>query len=837
MKYLYLNTIKSIVKRKTFFAGIMILMTIATLMFTLLLNVSDNMKQSYKQYRTTQNIQDFTFYSQADLTKQDILQFYKNYPQVNPKIKARIDAYYQLFGDKTVSPAKLENVREDAMGAMNNLMDVLPYRVKSADQLAKKYHFTYEPSHTKDIVQEVNGQQHAFRLEPYYPDAKISKPYLLNGKFPVQNGEVALLPEYLKANHLKIGATITIGTSNYKIVGTFYDPNAIFPKIDLSAVFFESAKQTLALTTPQDYIAIQNANSESFFIGHFDKEPADITKAVRTIGNDPLSSYMLNYQENLSIGGGLDTMLLAFDSTSYSVLAVFTLISMLVIGFFVRKSILEDRKKLGILKSLGYKTSSIVWSYVVFGVISAISAVIGFVIAIALRPSVLTAIKGYFVLPLLNNSTEWLLLLISIVFLFVMTSGISMFIAYRTLRANPVDLINPTENEGVNRLTRLVVKMTEKSSYQKRFKYTLASRSLSKLMAIITLTTLCGVLITAVFISSNFLSALEKNFANYKYKYEVLYKSSLLQNDPNNGLQPEDKVMIDVKGTIDEINGKETLNNKSSDGEFLHIMGIDENNTSYPIYNMKGKIIHTRSDGIIVTSSFLRQFNAKVGDIVTITPKSKYDFRFQIPIVGLSSNFTDGPGVFMDREMLNTKIGNVPGSYNVRMTSSSVGAVVGTQIGDTIVSSVVSVNETKQNYEKMASIANYIIILLEGFITLLTMTLIALLSNLVIEENASQISLLKVMGFNKKEVDNMVIKIYTPFIILSIVIAIPLALLIAKAIFYSVFGGDNVAFPIHLSVLQVLGSALFVYLGYYLSLKSNRKSLDKIPMAMALKKE
>lgn len=837
MRYLYLNTLKSIIKKKTFFIGIMVLMTLATLLFSLLLNVSFNLKNSFEDYKITQNVQDFKFYSQADLTKKDIEKFYKENPDVLPRHKARIDTYYNLIDDKTVSNAKRENVREDAMFAMSNYEDVLPFRYASADELAKKYNFHYESAYTKDIVQKINGDQHAFRLTPYYSQNKISAPYLIDGRFPTASGEIAVFPEYLKANNLKIGDKLTIRDKTYKVVGTFHSPNAIFPKIDLSAVFFESSKQTLVLTYPSDFFAIRKIDMESYLVGVFNKKPTDITTAVRTIANDKKSSYTLNYLEDLSIGGGLFTMINAFDATSIGILAAFVIISMLIVSFVVRKTIMEDRKKLGILKSFGYKTSSIAFSYMIYGVIAGISAIIGFAIASILRSTVLTAIKGYFVLPLLNNSVDYPLLFISFSVLFIAVSAISILIAYRTLKDRPVELINPTENEGVNSITRFVTKLTSKASFQKRFKYTLASRSLSKLVSIILLTTLCGILITAVFISSNFFSALEKNFANYKYDYAVTYNSGLVEKDTNNGLQPGDTVMIDVKGTIDEVNGRQTLNNKSSDGEFLHIMGIDKDNTTYPIYDMNGNLINTKKDGIIVTSNFLTQFNAKVGDMITITPKSKYDFRFQIPIVGLSSNFTDGPGVFIDRGILNEKIGNVPNTYNVRMTKSAVGTEIGTLIGDSMVTSVVSQADLKHNYEQMSSIAKYLVILLEVFMTLLTMTIIALLSNLVIEENASKISLLKVMGFNKKEIDSMVLNIYTPFIILSIILAIPLSVLIMKIIFYFIFGGPNVAFPIKLSVVQMLLSALIILVGYFLSLKLNRNSLNKIPMSIAIKRE
>jgi hypothetical protein len=70
-----------------------------------------------------------------------------------------------------------------------------------------------------------------------------------------------------------------------------------------------------------------------------------------------------------------------------------------------------------------------------------------------------------------------------------------------------------------------------------------------------------------------------------------------------------------------------------------------------------------------------------------------------------------------------------------------------------------------------------------------------------------------------------------------VVLAIPFALLLMNVIFNFIFGGVNVAFPIKLTVVQMGLSAATIFMGYGLSLRMNRKLLDQIPMAIALKRE
>lgn len=836
MKYLYLNTLKSIIKKKTFFVGITLLLTLSTLLFTLLLNLSFNINSSFDKYKVSQNIQDVSFVPQAILTKQDIDKFYKTHTDVDPTKKAKIDAYYNIIDDKSISSAKLEANRENALGAMADYEDTLVYRYSNADELAKKYNFHYETEYKKDALYKINGVEHAFRFMPYNSSNKINVPYLVDGRFPQNNGEIAVYPEYLKDNNLTIGGNINILDKTYKIVGTYYAPNYIFPKIDLSSVFFDSNTQTLVLMKKDDFDAL-NIDMDGYLVGAFNNKPTDYNQVVRTISDDKECNYILDYMSDLSIGGGLFTMITAFNITSTAVLIAFVLISMLIVSFVVRQKVKSDSKQLGILKALGYNTYSVSSSYILFGVIAGLSAILGFFIAIIFKNPALSILRGYFALPLLDTSVKYVLLIIAFLVLFISISLISILIAYFMLKNTSINLINPKEKDEINSFTRFISNLTANSTFERRFKYTLASRSLPKLFSIMLLTTLCGMIITLIFIASNIFPALEANFSNYGYKYEVTYNNFLLQNDSKNGLQSGDTVMDSVKGTIDAVKGVPTENNKSSDGEFLNIMGIDSNNTSYPIYDQKGKIIQTTTDGVIVTSDFLTWFNAKVGDSVTITPQGKYDFRFDVKIVGVSSNFTDGPGVFLERSFLNNKLGNEEGSYNIRLTSNVTGIEIGTQAENAKVTSLVSMEETQNSYKQLSSIARYLIILLEIFMTFLAMILISLLSNLVIDDNAGQISLLKTMGYNRKEIDSIILNIYLPFVFLSIAIAIPLSYLVMDIIFGVIFGGSNIAFPVKLSFIQIIMGVALVLIGYYLSLKLNKKTLDKVPISIALKRE
>ena len=65
---------------------------------------------------------------------------------------------------------------------------------RKVDQITKKYNFSYELERSKTI----NQKNKLLKIMPYSKNNKINKPYLVKGRFPKNNGEITILPEYAK---------------------------------------------------------------------------------------------------------------------------------------------------------------------------------------------------------------------------------------------------------------------------------------------------------------------------------------------------------------------------------------------------------------------------------------------------------------------------------------------------------------------------------------------------------------------------------------------------------------------------------------------------------------
>ena len=146
-------------------------------------------------------------------------------------------------------------------------------------------------------------------------------------------------------------------------------------------------------------------------------------------------------------------------------------------------------------------------------------------------------------------------------------------------------------------------------------------------------------------------------------------------------------------------------------------------------------------------------------------------------------------------------------------------------------------DDMRANIEKQMDRFNGSIYIIIAFASIMVLVIIAVIANIVVEENKKTISLLKVMGYQNRKISNMVLNIYTPFIIIAYLLSIPAMIKILKAIVTAIVGDIEVTIPITLSPgLAILG-LLGLLIAYYIAIALSKRVLNKVPLAVALKRE
>lgn len=106
---------------------------------------------------------------------------------------------------------------------------------------------------------------------------------------------------------------------------------------------------------------------------------------------------------------------------------------------------------------------------------------------------------------------------------------------------------------------------------------------------------------------------------------------------------------------------------------------------------------------------------------------------------------------------------------------------------------------------------------------------------MMIEENKENISLMKILGFRKREVYSLILNSSSFSVILGYLLGIPLLLTSLNEMFQSLTKEMSISLPITISYGYLLAGFLIIYLTYEVSKALSKKKINRISMNEILK--
>lgn len=385
----------------------------------------------------------------------------------------------------------------------------------------------------------------------------------------------------------------------------------------------------------------------------------------------------------------------------------------------------------------------------------------------------------------------------------------------------------------VNLLSKLVNKLTHPLPFDYRFKYSLASRSLGKLL-VVSLTSFCtGLLIVLTLIGMNlFNNMIDTSFEGMKYDYMVM----LNQNENKEGSTNTDLILSQnfALKEIKKLNGKvEKIDDKQ-----MMLSGLDDKLNYFEILNDKGKDIADKlldEDGVIISQTLKEVMDVEVGDTLVLELNDK---KIEYQIIDICEEYMSLSG-YVNRNGLSKKLGLNEFSYNQFATTDKKYKSLDNLSSEELdnINRIISINDLKDNISKQMERMNGSVYIVISFASVMALIIIAVIANIVVEENKRTISLMKVMGYDNKRISKIVLNIYTPFVIIAYLLSIPCMISLLKWIINLLIGDMDMVIPVTFSPMMVLIGLLGLVLAYYLAIAISRRVLNKVPLAVALKRE
>lgn len=825
MRLLFINSLSSLRKKKLQIIGIILLVFLSTSIYTMMSLAVDRMDNGYVKYKKEQNVEDMSLGVNIDYknsyTYSDILNI-KGTVDFNEDEQFNINLYLMCH--------TYRNCTDDFLKKIDLIFEKYGLNQEKKEsilkEISRKYRFDFEPTYSKIVQDDI----YLYRVMPYNKDKKINKPYLLKGSFPNNNGEITVLDGFARKNNLKINDNLKLGDKEYKITGYAYASDYMFPIISITSPMFNEKTNNIIFMTEADYkvflgveeisnsVKFRNENKEEEIFKKESRVSRGINNIIRKIRIEMPESEFKNDR-------------VFAESFLYLLLGVSTIIILLI----AKKRIEDERLQIGVLKALGYSKVKIALSYLVYPIIGGLlGGLLGFGFGYLMHPYITDLFISYFNIPVLPVNMDFNYLLRSVLVPTLLLTLLTFLIFIFMLRHKALFLLREGSNIKVNFISRFVTRITSFLPFKGRLRISLANRSIGKLFIVSISAFLTGLLIVLILISSDLFNyMIGKTFDGLNYDYIVSY------NKPIETVNLVDDLVfssdLEISKVFDKSDNVKELKKINKDVDLaITVEGIDSELHYITLKNEDNKVINSnlKESKIVISTNISAFFGIKLGDKIIFKGLDKK--YIVTDIVESYSGFT----AYVDREEL-TKSLNTKLSYNKIYSKNSIYSKYSNIDPKEIqnISSIFSIKDLKDNMEmamETYDVSLYVVIVFAG---LMVFIIVLVIANIVIEENKKTISLMKVLGYKDKEINSIVLNMYTPFIIISYLISIPVMIAILKKIVEILAKNVDFTIPITLSIEKALLGLVVLLIGYYVAMFISKRSLKKIPLAVSLKRE
>jgi len=623
---------------------------------------------------------------------------------------------------------------------------------------------------TEDDEEHVNVR--VVSVDKY--ENKINKLFIKSGKRQLSEKDIIIIEQFATARNIKVGDQVTL-----QINGRQYKFNVSAIASSAEYVYIMENEQTF-LPDPENFgvVFIEEDYLRKIYgaSGNFNeilinvKNEDNLEKTVDYL-EDNLEKYgvkrVVKREDQLS-NSMMRQEIEGLEMMSKSIPVVFLVFAGIMLATMLSRIVKKDRTSIGVLKALGYKNSEIISHYLKYAAsVGIIGGFLGSFIGTALSSAMTNYYLVFFNIPMLTIKVYYYRIAVSIILslLFCVISG---FLGIRgILKINPAESMKP---EAPKKGKRILIENIKFIWNHVPFSWKMVLRNIFRekkkfafIGAAVAIT--CGMMIMTIWMIGIMDIMFNKHYSEFmKAEYNVSFIGFEDENVLN---EFAEKISYkNMEGRIEipfEIeNGKES--------KIVNVIGLEENTAFYGFEDMNGKKIKLPGDGILISSNLANALKVTEGDEILLKNFVSDNDDDYVAVKGIIKQSL-GINGYMNIDYLNEKFlgkGIINGIY---INSDED---VQKSLDDMKNISIMSKDDMIGAFEEYTTLTTismgFMVVFsgLLGFVIVYSMTLMS------INERTLEFSSLRVMGFSKKEIFNMLIRENMIMSLLGIIAGIPL---------------------------------------------------------------
>lgn len=692
------------------------------------------------------------------------------------------------FGDRFFATQNLEDA---------NFTTYLPISEADQTELEQEFCVHLEPQYYNNI--ETNG----VTARVFRKTHEINLYSITEGRDIVKDDEVVLSEGYGVFNKISLGDSIAIGEKEYTVTGFFQRPDYLYMLQNEGDAYKNVTTFFLAYVTDEEFEEIGSDNC-LYMVRYEEDNSKEFRKAVNE--KYYMSSY-LSARENMRI----DMVKMQAEMMvymSYIILAIMPLVVVVLVSIVINRKVKAEQKLIGTLTALGYRKSRLMMHYAGF---SMIPGILGGGLAVLLSKLFAQSFGEICLLDYEPMRIECHLNPWGAVLSIVVPTGMYVLAAMHSvnklLKRDTVLLLNGNAEQGEKSYRNLLRK--QKMSF--RIKYAVRS--------------LIGnpgrsfVVFLGIFLGS----------------FIALLGFGLLDTMENTKIN-----MVDEMGSFEyqyvlkeRIEGREyggepvimfTMEDVS--GEQFSIIGTEDSNPYLELRDVEGNRVNVE-EGYYITSVMAMLQDVQVGDkFMVCNPLTLVET--EITVTGILDNDMQN-ALFSSRERVADILGIEESISNVVMSD------VALEIPEEKVMEIIKKSDAKEQFQNMSNQMNVMIYFIIGMGAVICVTSIYVAVNMLVSENRSNISMLKVLGYDDKNINQIVLRVNHILVPLGFLVSIPLVF--TSTNFFMVFLAKFIGVlpKAYVAPKSFLYTAVLICSSYFGSLFLLRRKVSKVDMVESLK--
>ncbi|MEZ7536506.1 ABC transporter permease [Streptococcus salivarius] len=627
----------------------------------------------------------------------------------------------------------------------------------------------------------------------------------------VDNG-IWINKEYAVSNNLSVGDNLKITlagkTANVKILGFVQSADRIYftgsleyiaPNYNNYAYGYISKNtmdKLLGTQVPSNLVEIYSSN-------------ADIRDEIEDILGNKLVTYY--NQKTLTDVSEATDRVGQIRNLSYLFSFIFILLAILAMFTTIRRLIESQTKEIAVIKALGYSNSQVTRHYISFGLlVGTIGAVLGAIVSPAMSWFVLETQKTMFSLPNWQIAYSWSSLLV-IILVILICSLSAYFASRKAIKGLPAVFLRGKSKEvkhvSIERISFLWNKFSDETKWAVRDAFINRVRVL---MGIIGVSGSMMLLIAGIGMPISMNHLVDK-----AYNEDFSYSKRLTVSDYELADKTYDGQWVQIsQAHFSKDDGYNRLLIVISQGNFVNAT------------TSKGEAI--KEGGLYVTNGFAEAANIKVGDKMKVIPYhdgKEYTFKVKGIVTSetnqgayiMSSTFEKAGGAFNPSTLL------VGDNISSRQLSN-----------DSNVQSVIKKNNQERNAYDFVNSLMSVFLMIIGFALLLVVVVLYNLGSLNFVERTRDYATLQVLGFSKRNLQN--ITMIENLITTSVgwMIGIPMGIWFLRQ-YVATFSTIRIEYTAYVTWQVLLLASLLVWLTSLLTTVVISRRIKKIDMVEALK--